>query len=200
MSDSPPDWRTVIFTDEKRWNLDGPDSASPVWRHPEAIRPTAFRRVARGGSVMVWGGISASGTTHLIPVPTTLDHTEYIDILKKYMGPEGLRLGGENWKLLQDNSSVHRAKGVVKMLETDNYRVIWLPTNSPDLNPIENLWGLLTRDVFKGGRQFCDKRSLMETVQKAWHQIQGAHLVSLADSMPKRCAAVIEARGGDTKY
>lgn len=49
-------WDKVIFTDEKKWNLDGPDGLRYYW-HDLRKEPRYFsKRNFGGGSLMVWGG------------------------------------------------------------------------------------------------------------------------------------------------
>jgi hypothetical protein len=79
----------------------------------------------------------------------------------------------------------------------------WLP-QSPDLNPIENLW---TEFKVQFHKQFLElfnhpsksskaRYRYAEVLQEVWYS-QGMELVeALIQSMPRRCAAVIEAKGG----
>uniref|UniRef100_K3WF75 Transposable element Tc3 transposase n=1 Tax=Globisporangium ultimum (strain ATCC 200006 / CBS 805.95 / DAOM BR144) TaxID=431595 RepID=K3WF75_GLOUD len=49
------EWCQVVFSDEKKWNLDGPNGMRYQWvdlRHPEKLN---VRRHSGGVSVMVWG-------------------------------------------------------------------------------------------------------------------------------------------------
>ena len=74
------------------------------------------------------------------------------------------------------------------------------PSRSPDLNIIENVWGLLARKVYANGRQFKDLNSLTEAVAKAWDAIDEDYLKKLYQSLPKRLVEVIERRGACTHY
>ncbi|KAG3095181.1 hypothetical protein PI125_g16317 [Phytophthora idaei] len=40
------------------------------------------------------------------------------------------------------------------------------PAKSPDLNPIENMWGVLARAVYANGRQFETRGSLISTIKR----------------------------------
>ena len=42
--------------------------------------------------------------------------------------------------VIMDNASPHKVKGVVEAIESAGAYVLWLPTYSPDLNPVEQLW------------------------------------------------------------
>ena len=71
------------------------------------------------------------------------------------------------------------------------------PPNSPDLNPIEHIWGILkVRMAKKKGH----KSLSFEMVEREWQSIAAKEVKKLVESMPRRLRAVIRARGGNTKY
>ena len=72
------------------------------------------------------------------------------------------------------------------------------PAQSPDLNPIENLWSYL--DWKLKNRKPSNEAELFKCLQEAWEAIPTDYLMRLVDSMPRRCEAVIEAKGHSTKY
>jgi hypothetical protein len=73
------------------------------------------------------------------------------------------------------------------------------PGNSPDLNPIENLWRLVGLKVNRA--QPKNERELKEAVIDSWnHNVTPEIIHGLIDSMPDRIAAVIKAKGDSTKY
>ena len=73
------------------------------------------------------------------------------------------------------------------------------PGNSPYLNPIENLWPRLKKLVAL--KKASNRRELTTAIIDAWfHVIIPEHLEQLVNSMPKRCDAVIKAKGFPTKY
>mmetsp|Transcript_5283 Transcript_5283/g.8721 ORF Transcript_5283/g.8721 Transcript_5283/m.8721 type:complete len:98 (-) Transcript_5283:86-379(-) len=92
----------------------------------------------------------------------------------------------------------HTAR-VVKQWWADQQlpRMDW-PSQSPDLNPIENLWACLDRAA--KDRQPSNDEELYTTLRQAWNNLSPNLLASLVDSMPRRCQAVIDARGYATKY
>jgi len=44
------------------------------------------------------------------------------------------------------------------------------PPLSPDLNPIENLWGYLSQKVYEGGKSYQSSQELWEALVKAWNE------------------------------
>ena len=71
---------------------------------------------------------------------------------------------------------------------------------SPDLNPIENLWNHLDSQVRKRKPVPRSKQELIEVVQDEWRKITIETCHHLILSMPNQIKAVIKAKGGHTKY
>ena len=72
------------------------------------------------------------------------------------------------------------------------------PPNSPDLNPIENLWGWMEAEVDSLGCKSFNAYS--EAVLRQLATAPRTLLRSLVNSMPRRMAEVIRLKGGKTKY
>lgn len=97
-----------------------------------------------------------------------------------------------------DNDPKHKAKTVTKWLADNSIVVLEWPSQSPDLNPIENLWCEAERRI--GGRKFKKEDELFNAVQEKWRGIPKERLEKLVESMPRRCKAVIDSNGYATKY
>uniref|UniRef100_A0A8R1IAX8 Tc1-like transposase DDE domain-containing protein n=1 Tax=Caenorhabditis japonica TaxID=281687 RepID=A0A8R1IAX8_CAEJA len=75
-----------------------------------------------------------------------------------------------------------------------------LTSQSPDLNPIENVWGLLARAVYRHGKQFQTVGELEDAVTEEWDKLQSSYLESLTQSMSNRLCQVMQKFGGPTSY
>jgi hypothetical protein len=72
------------------------------------------------------------------------------------------------------------------------------PSNSPDLNPIENLWSIIKRRVEK--RRPKNLKELDTFLHEEWHNIDMQIISNLVGSMKDRVIAVIEANGERIEY
>ena len=70
------------------------------------------------------------------------------------------------------------------------------PPQSTDLNPIEQIWGELENKLDRS--IVHSKESLWLEFQKAWDHLSVEVFRKYIDTMPERCAAVIDAKGGHT--
>lgn len=76
---------------------------------------------------------------------------------------------------------------------------VW-PARSPDLNPIENCWGYLTRIIYADGRQYSTVEELKTAIASAWANMPQEYIRTLIASMPNRVNKVIEQRGEHIGY
>ncbi len=93
---------------------------------------------------------------------------------------------------------LNTSKATVGFLKKNRVKVIQWPTTSPDLNPIEHLWGILKRQVEHHSPSSI--QSLKEVILEEWKKIDLAKCRQLVHSMPRRLGAVIKIHGGHTKY
>ncbi len=98
----------------------------------------------------------------------------------------------------QDLAPVHTAKSTTSWLNDHGVVVLDWPENSPDLNPRENLWGIVKRKMRNKRPKNADE--LTATVKETWASIPPQQCHKLITSMPRRIEAVIKAKGAPTKY
>lgn len=193
-------WNHVLWSDETKINLFGSDGVKRVWRQPgeeykdKCVLPTVKHG---GGSVMVWGCMSAAGTGELQFIEGTMNANMYCDILKQSMIPSLRRLG-RRAVFQHDNDPKHTSKTTTALLKKLRVKVMDWPSMSPDLNPIEHLWGILKRKVEEC--KVSNIHQLRDVVMEEWKRTPVATCEALVNSMPKRVKAVLENDGGHTKY
>ena len=152
-----------------------------------------------GGSIMLWGCFSAAGTGQLIRIRGTMNSSMYQNILAQNIqkSVDDLAIGNE-FIFQQDNDPKHTSKSTKKWFEDNNIKVLKWPSQSPDLNPIENLWQVLKVAVHKRNPTNLDE--LEAICQDEWGKIDKSRCKNLITSYSKRLRAVIAAKGGATKY
>lgn len=101
----------------------------------------------------------------------------------------------------QDGGPGHTAKYTTEAFRLNNIQVIFWPPYSPDLSPIESLWNRMKEILQElDPRVHRDYLRLKRAVPEAWDSITDAEKRDLIDTMPKRCADCILARGGHTGW
>lgn len=190
------DWWKVIWSDEKKFNLDGPDGINYYWhdlrKEPEYLSKRSFG----GRSVMVWGAFQGKQLLDLQFIESTFNSEKYTEMLQVSLLPFYYK----NDVFMHDNASIHASKFTKNWLKMNQVEVLDWPAHSPDLNPIENLWGILTRTVFANGRQFGTKEELKIAIKDAWDDLLESTLESLNESIPNRIINVISKNGGQIDY
>lgn len=195
-------WDNVIFSDESKFEIFGSKRRNKVWRSSNSeLLPQNLTATVKhgGGSVMVWGCMSAAGTGNLVFIESTMNSKDYLAILQNNLLPSVQKLGLTSpWVFQQDNDPKHTAKIVKEWLLYRTPKQLNSPPQSPDLNPIEHLWEVLDRNIRK--RPITSKQGLRAALTEEWAKISPDVTKNLVSSVPRRLAAVIKARGGPTKY
>ena len=125
----------MLFSDEKKFTLNGSDGYGDYWHDLRHEKRNLCKRAYDGVSVMVWGGLDASGVLPLVVVSTRLDSEKYqamlADSLEPYWHPD--------YQFLQDNAPCHVSHSSISWFDAHDINLLRHPTASSDLNPIENL-------------------------------------------------------------
>lgn len=195
------EWHQIIFSDEKKFNLDGPDGWSHYW-HDLRTEPKIFsKRQSGGGSVMVWGAIGYRKKVDLIFIDKTMNSIDYQEMIRPLFPAWGYEMAGIGWKFQQDNAPIHVSRQTLAYFKDQNITLFhtW-PAKSSDMNIIENVWSILAREVYKEGRQYSNRDELKKSIVAAWKNIDHSKIRKLYHSLPRRMIALYDAKGKHTKY
>ena len=100
--------------------------------------------------------------------------------------------------LMEDGASLHTAKLTKQLHDLYGIDKMCWPANSPDLNPIENVWRLLKQRVAK--RFPRTLAELRQCIEKEWAALHLSDVARYIGNMNERCQAVIDAKGGHTRW
>ncbi|GFV57276.1 diacylglycerol kinase beta [Trichonephila clavipes] len=191
----PDDWACVLFSDESRFSLSSDCSRQLIWRESgTAYRPANIKEKDRypTSSIMVWAGIMINGRTRLHVVANgTMTGQRYIDeVLLPHVR---LFCGavGDKFVFMEDNATRHRTLAVQDCLDSEGIqRLVW-PARSPDLNPVENVWDALGRQV--AGRNYppTNKNTLIRALTEEWDKLPQ----QLLDNVVQRVESCITLHG-----
>jgi transposase len=193
-------WDEIIFSDEKKFNLDGPDGYNYYYHDNRKEKLRMSTRQSGGGGVMFWGAIGAHGLSPLVKVEGRMNSESYTTLLEANLLPCAQRIAGQNFTFQQDGAPCHRSRHTINWLRERNIQVLEWPAYSPDLNIIENLWGIMSQRVYADGARFRDVQSVETVCQRVWREIDQELINNLFESLPRRLNEVIDNRGGLTSF
>ncbi len=141
---------------------------------------------------MVWAGVYYGQRTQ----------KHFIDgILNEILRPIVVLFIHDHHLMLQhDNARPHVARISTQFLEAENIPVIAWPSYSPDMLPIEHVWDALDWHIRQRVPVPAKIHQLRTAIEEEWTNIPQATINNLINFMQRRCVALREANGGQTRY
>ncbi|GFV93839.1 transposable element Tcb2 transposase [Trichonephila clavipes] len=169
------DWACVLFSDESWFSLSSNCRRQLIWRESgTAYRSENIQEKDRYPtcSIMAWAGIMINGRTCLhVVAKGTMTGQRYIDEVllphvRLFRGAVG-----DKFVCMDDNATCHRTLAVQDCLDSEGIQRLVRPARSPDLNPIENVWDALGRQV--AGRNYppTNKNILIRALAEEWYKL-----------------------------
>jgi hypothetical protein len=151
---------------------------------------------------MVWGAFSGFDKCPLVFLPQkerTASHFVQNVYEAALSGFYFMHDEPNNLILMEDGAPIHRSKVPDLWRRAHGIRKMQWPPNSPDLNPIENVWKIV-KHLLKSHRRPHDKEEMIQQIEVVWNEVCLQQLQALIANMPDRMRAIIRAKGGSTKW
>ena len=201
----------ILFTDEKIFTVEPHHNSqndrqllpkgSAFKQHPAFVTRSHYPE-----SVMVWGGICATGKTPLVFIDRGVKINAQVyqrQVLRDVVLPWSQKhFGKAEWYFQQDWAPAHGAKTTLDLCKRLFYsslgKDIW-PSNSPDLNPMDfSVCGILESRLPASRR--CSVESLKANLNKVSDEISEKELAGIVKNFKKRLSACISENGGHFEH
>lgn len=199
------DWGKVIFTDETKVNFHCSDGIKWCWKkrgQPFEDRVVSQTMKFGGGKILVWGCFTVHGVGFARLIEGKMNALKYQGILEDQLEQtfSWYDLDKNDSIFMHDNDPKHTAKSTVKFLQNKQIQTMKWPAQSPDMNPIENLWSYVKKQLSLSTSLPKNSHELWERFMTVWSSISEIYCRKLIESMPERINALIKAKGGHTKF
>lgn len=195
-------WKNVLFADEIKLRLGDKDKRKRARRlrgHRKDLRLTVRLRKTYGAGIMFWGCFSWRGVGTLIPVEGSINGDRYAELLENVIPQTKRNLNMPSPYLLQDKASVHMTQRVFEARTNLNIKSLEnYPANSPDLNPIEELWSFWKSKVM--AREPKTLQQLQTYALQEWTNLPLEKLRRFIKRLPNTLKEVVSMNGEYTHY
>lgn len=191
------DWTNVVFSDEATFWAWVPLKRAWSTGHTRFIQ----RTVKHPTKINVWGCFSNRGFGCLELFTQNLDSKKMVKIYQRGLLKSVNKMYNskdENWVLQEDNDPKHRSRICTTWKEENGITTLDWPSQSPDANPIENVWGIMKTQL--AGKPVHNLKQLARNIRQIWRSLPVEYAERLVESMPRRCKAIIDNNGDYTTY
>ena len=188
--DNDEKFRNVVFTDECTVQLDHHGRLCfRKEREPRVLK----QRPKHPAKVHIWGGISAVLFTGI------MNAQRYAKLLEKGLIPFITKYFPDGHRLQQDNDPKHNSNHVKKFFEDKHINWWKTPPESPDFNPIENVWGSL-KQFLRSTYKPSNIEELKAGIQQFWLTLTPEVCKKYIGHLHKVIPKVIAVQGNPSGY
>uniref|UniRef100_T1GXS1 Tc1-like transposase DDE domain-containing protein n=1 Tax=Megaselia scalaris TaxID=36166 RepID=T1GXS1_MEGSC len=167
---SEEDWRKVMFHDERKFNLDGPDGFTSYFHDMRNYEGRMSKR-PRGGSVYIWFAITFSGLVRFEVSTTKLKPEQFSQFLREEKDKLVQRFQNHPFVIQLNNATYNCNTLEIQQTMNNSCSLQKWPEHSHDINICEHIWSWLIRYIYDSGRQFNRKDELISTIREAVSQV-----------------------------
>jgi len=182
------DWERVIWSDEYKFN-------------PYQSDGKQYCCKKGGGNVMVWSCFTWWSVGPIKKIDGIMKK-DYLDILQTHLRElvDKCAYKESDITFQQDGDPKHTSKIVKEWIAKQHFKLMEWLAQSPDLNPIENLWSIVKRRLGLYESVPSNQHELWQRVHQEWRAIPKEIIQNLVESIPDRINSVIKNKGLWTKY
>ena len=184
-------FNNVIFTDESTFQLES--HRRKCFRKMKTPRKLKYKH-KHPPKIHAWAVISKRGTTHLVMFSGIMTATRYGDILSASLVPFIKKKYPDGHRLFQDNDPKHTSKYIQSYFFNNDITWWKSPAESPDLNPIEKVWGSM-KTYLRDKHKPRNLQQLKEGIRTYWSKITPAQCARYIDHLQKVIPIVVEEEG-----
>ncbi|KAK3896200.1 hypothetical protein Pcinc_000122 [Petrolisthes cinctipes] len=192
--------RATVYRWLRRWEEDGELRDRPRYAEQNIYQEPGSGHV----TCNVWGWIGLNGVGEVTQIQGKFNADQYLEILEEVVLPS-VRCYAipypENIVFMQDNCPVHTARVVRRWFEEQpQLELLPWPSNSPDLNPIENVWANIT-NVWEPTQE-RSLQQLMRHMETKWEVLRRKPqlIYNMVASVPDRLQSVVNNNGDWTRF
>ena len=190
------DWTKCVFWDETVFTLfSTPNLKNDITWDAKGVAFN-YEKQAHPKTFCFGAAITVNGPTRIIPYRGIIEQDSYVEMVRKVLPDLNSLMKGIDWTFVQDGARPHTARRTVVTL-TDEFPHLFpasdWPPNSPDDNPIENVFGYLDSQI--GPKSYATEKALEAGIRNAWKKLTPEYCRNCIESIPSRLTQIIATKG-----
>ncbi|EAR94018.2 DDE family endonuclease (macronuclear) [Tetrahymena thermophila SB210] len=167
------DFSNIWFSEETIFTID--ETKAKIWiKNNDNWVIERKERSYINRQIHIWSGIYMRGRTEIFVYSSSINSDAYMTCLEESLFPPSAKFYyRRKVRLLQDGARAHTSRATKEFCQENSIEIIQLPGWSPDLNPIEIIWGLMKKKWIKRLllSDIQTKQQIIQNNQEIWKEI-----------------------------